>query len=45
MQVVRFFLKEANKIHKASNIKPDDFAGKTEEEIKMIQLWRRKLVA
>src|SRR5690606_16355363 len=40
MQVVKLSLKEANKIPiEADNINPDNFAGKTEEEIKAILDW------
>lgn len=40
MQVVKLSLKEANKIPiEADNINPDNFAGKTEEEIKAILVW------
>jgi formylmethanofuran dehydrogenase subunit C len=40
MQVVKLSLKKANKIPiEADNIKPDNFAGKTAEEIKEILIW------
>jgi formylmethanofuran dehydrogenase subunit C len=40
MQVVKLSLKKANKIPiEADNVNPDNFAGKTEEEIKMIPVW------
>jgi formylmethanofuran dehydrogenase subunit C len=40
MQVVKLSLKEANKIPiEADDINPDNFAGKTEEEIKAILVW------
>ncbi len=41
MQVVKHFPEEANKIPpiEADNINPDNFAGKTEEEIKAILVW------
>jgi formylmethanofuran dehydrogenase subunit C len=40
MQIVKLSLKEANKIPiEADNINPDNFAGKTEEEIKAVMVW------
>lgn len=40
MQVVKLSLKEANKIPiEADEVNPDNFAGKTEEEIKAIKVW------
>jgi formylmethanofuran dehydrogenase subunit C len=40
MQVVKLSLKEANKIPiEADDVNPDNFAGKTEEEIKAIKVW------
>lgn len=40
MQIVKLSLKKANKIPiEADNINPDNFAGKTAEEIKAIPVW------
>jgi len=40
MQVVKLSLKKANKIPiEADNVNPDNFAGKTAEEIKAISVW------
>ncbi len=40
MQVVKLSLKKANKIPiEADTVNPDNFAGKTEEEIKAIPVW------
>ena len=40
MQIVKLSLKKANKIPiEADNVNPDNFAGKTEEEIKAILVW------
>ncbi|MPM98944.1 Formyltransferase/hydrolase complex Fhc subunit C [bioreactor metagenome] len=40
MQVVKLFLKKANKIPiEADNVNPDNFAGKTAEEIKATPVW------